>query len=329
MAACGKKSVSDCSADANCALKSGVCTGGPKAEKDLTKSTVQALKDKCGALANAIPSDDCQFEYTEAGCKNVQNCEWSAPQNGQPEVNGAGTKCVQPQSKCALKRQSGGGGTDTMDAMIKSTCPNVGSTANLQQQCATKTSAEQIFSCFTEKCPIMGLLMGAGLCAGVSTQQACTALGDTCTYAGSCSVDTEGLLDKIIPKGCPLRAMFGGADNTVQIAKTCSEASTEGACAAAGAQCAFVTQKYCVSGSDEPRTFSTCAFNSGAAIAESMASFLGPVGVQMQKCSEAKTQTACEATPKGSVKPTLGTGTSISMDGALTIGVIVSLMIYS
>ena len=326
--ACSKKSGTDCAADANCISSAGECTMSKSVEKELQSGILKVMKDKCGDLAGAF-SDECIFHDTEAKCKNDQNCNWDTPFGGNLEPNEAGTKCVQPQGSCRKKSQSGG--TASMDAMIKSFCPGVESTVDLQTACATRPSTEQL-SCSVEKCPVMGLFMGAMLCAGGQTQDACTTLGDTCTWNGACTANTEALLDKIVPKDCPLRSTLGGGSSGIDVAQmtqTCNRLSTEEKCGDAGAACKFVTFKDCERAGDEPITRSACTYNPSLQAGQQVAQLLEPVGVQLQQCSKSKTQIACEATPKVPVKAGLGTGTSVSMDGALTIGVIVSLMMYS
>merc|ERR1712224_380258 len=125
--------------------------------------------------------------------------------------------------------------------------------------------------------------------------------------------------------------MSGNGQDSVQaITQKCLASSTEGACSDASAQCQWSTSFACTSEDAAPTSSSACAFDEAVAAGEAMAQFLGPVGVQGKKGSESKTQTACQATPKGPVyKAATDTGTGIQMSGALTIGVIVSLMMYS
>ena len=337
--ACGKKSgETDCAADANCAYGAGVCEINKSKEREFRRDMMQALTDKCGTLAGIVPNDDCPFQDTEASCKSEQNCNWKTASAGTIKPDEAGTKCVMapPEGSCRKKT-----GEDASAAMMKTLCPGVESSLQLQQECATKPD-EQKISCAFEKCPILAVMMAGLSCGLARTQDACASLGDACTWDGKCSANYAPLLDKIVPESCPLRPFFeqllgpknsqSSAEGTTQMQLKCGAASTEDACGDAGAQCQWVTHSTCMSEGAAPTSTSVCGYNMGVQVGEAMAHLLGPVGVQMKKCSESKTQTACEATPKGSVQPAAvwgDTGTSIPMGSALTIGVVVSLVIYS
>ena len=208
---------------------------------------MQVLKNDCGALADMIPNEDCPFEDTEAGCKNEQNCEWKTPSGtGTREPDQAGTKCVitPPKGSCQKKTQSG---EDANTEMMKKLCPGVESMDQLQKECETKPTNEQI-SCATEKCPIMGMFIGAALCGFGITQDACTTFGDKCNWDGVsrvCVFNSGPVFDKLVPRSCPMRPslkkmMVEGsldADAITQKAKKCTEARTEDACGAAGDLC--------------------------------------------------------------------------------------------
>ena len=335
--ACGKKSgETDCAADANCVYGSGYCQMSNSKEKELRRGMMQVLKDKCGNLVNFIHNDRCILQDTVASCKNEQNCDWEMNSAGTEhrEPNEAGTKCVITEFKgqCITEKDA-----NNEDAMTK-LCPDVESAEQLQKECATKPLTEKV-SCATEKCPIVALFMGAMLCGKVTTQDACTTLGNTCKWDdGKCSINVAPVFDKMIPEGCPLRSTL--EQQTGQFLRDpikikgmkCMEASTEEKCNDAGEMCQWRTFKSCSHRTDEVLTKSVCGYNAGVLAGEEIAKMLLPVDVQLVKCSKSKTQISCELTPKGPVRPdsvrAVSMGTSVSMGDAFTIGVIVSLMIY-
>ena len=119
----------------------------------------------------------------------------------------------------AVCTRSDGNVANTRAEMIKGLRPGVESMANVQQECAIKPSTEQI-SCATEKCPIMGLFMGALICGFGTTQDACNNFGNTCNWdGGKCSVNVKPVFDKLVPRGCPLRPFLGGSLQLVIIQK--------------------------------------------------------------------------------------------------------------